>query len=270
MSLIEKALALRKLQSAVPDARTGRVVSLNLAALRAAGLLPPEQEEPLISRQFQHVKRPLIANALGRGAPRLPNGRLIMVASALPGEGKTFTALNLALSMSIEKDTRVVLVDADVAKPHISRLLGLDDAPGLLDVLRGSQPGLESVTLHTDIPNLSVIPAGIGSADRAELLSSARMEQIVRSLGQRDEQRIVLFDSPPLLHTTESHALIRVSGQVVVVVRAETTPQHVLSDALSYLKEQAAVSLVLNESTRSGHSDHYYSGYGDSRSGPSV
>jgi protein-tyrosine kinase len=268
MSLIERAVALRKLEnSAPPVPRTGRIVSVNLAALRVAGLLPPEQEEPLISRQFQHIKRPLIANATGRGAQRLPNGRLIMVASALPGEGKTFTALNLALSMSNEKDVRVVLVDADVAKPQITRLLGLDNGAGLLDVLRDSRLDLENIAWHTDIPNLSIIAAGTGSADRAELLSSARMEHVVRSLAHRDG-RIVLFDSPPLLHTTESHALIQLSGQVVVVVRAGTTPQHVVTAALSCLKEHRAVSLVLNDSA--GHSADYYSGSGDSRSEPSA
>ncbi|MGH8324579.1 MAG: P-loop NTPase, partial [Steroidobacteraceae bacterium] len=162
----------------VAPAASGRVVSVNVAGLRVAGLLAPEHEERQLAQQYRQIKRPLIANAIGRGAPRLPNGHLVMVASAMPGEGKTFTAINLALSMSIEKDAHVLLVDADVAKPHISTLLGVPDAPGLLDVLRDPGLDVESVILQTDVPNLSFLPAGTRSEEATELLASARMEQV--------------------------------------------------------------------------------------------
>ncbi|MGH8133168.1 MAG: P-loop NTPase, partial [Steroidobacteraceae bacterium] len=191
MSLVEKAL--RKLQESAPrvaqasapaqqhaqpavrDRETGvqhvtppatpaRSVFLNVPALRAAGVLPPEHEERKLAQQYRQIKRPLILNATGRGTTRIANGHLIMVASAMPGEGKTFTAMNLALSMSIEKDVHVLLVDADVAKPHITHLLGLSEAPGLLDVLREPALDVEGLILATDVPNLFVLPAGTPSA----------------------------------------------------------------------------------------------------------
>jgi protein-tyrosine kinase len=284
MSLVEKAL--RKLQQSTPNvpvrvggaaevavdvpspppggrepvtpAVLGQPVVIDSGALRAAGLLPPQQEEHQLAQQYRRVKRPLIASAIGRGAPRVQGGQLIMVTSALQGEGKTFTSVNLALSMSIDKDVHIVLVDADVAKPQISRLLGLEDAEGLLDALRRTDLEVERLIRPTDVPNLSILPAGTRSSEATELLASARMEQVTAGLAERDRQRIVLFDSPPLLHTTESHALAQSMGQVVVVVRAESTPQPVLLDALKLLEGHRAVSLVLNQSVKSARTAYYY------------
>jgi protein-tyrosine kinase len=284
MSLVEKAL--RKLQQSTPrvpvkagsaaeieidvqppperageratPSGLGEPVVMETGALRTAGLLPPQAEEHQLAQQYRRVKRPLIASAIGRGAPRVPGGQLIMVTSALEGEGKTFTSINLALSMSIDKDAHVVLVDADVAKPQISRLLGLGDAEGLLDALRRTDLDVERLIRPTDVPNLSILPAGTRSAEATELLASARMEQVTAALAERDRQRIVLFDSPPLLHTTESHALAQSMGQVVVVVRAETTSQPILLDALKLLEGHRAVSLVLNQSIKSATTAYYY------------
>ena len=246
---------------------TGAAITLDRVALRAAGLMPPEEENSLIARQYRAIKHPLIAPAIGRGVPRAPKGYLIMIASAMPGEGKSFTALNLALSLSVEKDIRVLLVDADVAKPQLSRELGLAKAPGLLDALRDTSIDVEALIHPSDVPTLSFLPAGSGAEEATELLSSARMQQIANSLGQRDAQRIVVFDSPPLLQTTESLALARIAGQIVVVVRAESTPQPVLLDALKTLGNHPAISLVLNQSEHGGTSGYYY-GYGGERTAP--
>lgn len=278
MSVVEKAL--RKLQDAKPAKPDSNVhpltphaveggqspaIVLDRAALRAAGLLPPTGEERRLSSEYRKIKRPLIASAIGRGVARLPNGYLIMLASAMPGEGKTFTAVNLALSMATEKDLSVLLVDADVAKPHLSRMLGLEGEQGLLDVLRDQQLDVESVIRPTDVPTLSFLPAGKNSADATELLASKRMEEVAALLGKRDGHRIVLFDTPPLIQTTESPALMQVAGQILVVVRAESTPQPVLLDALDSLRDHPAVSLVLNQSMRSKTSAYYYYGYGEER-----
>ena len=241
------------------------VLVLDRVLLRAAGLVPPVLEERRLASQYRKIKRPLIAHATGRGVTRLPKGYLIMLASAMPGEGKTFTAFNLALSMANEKDLRVLLVDADVAKPQLSRLLGLEDERGLLDVLRDPQLGVESVIRQTDVPTLSFLPAGKSSADATELLASKRMEELAAQLGDRDGHRIVLFDTPPLIQTSESPVMVQMAGQVLVVVRAESTPQPVLLDALEHLQDHPAVSLVLNQSLRSVTSAYYYYGYGDDR-----
>ncbi len=246
--------------AAAPAAGQATVI-LDRATLRAAGLMPPEEELDMITRQYRKIKHPLVARAMGRGVPREPKGFLIMIASAMSGEGKSFTAMNLALSLSLEKDLTVLLVDADAPKPHLSRVMGLADAPGLLDVLRDQQQDVESLIHPTNVRSLSFLPLGVGGDDATELLSSARMERAAALLGQRDSHRIVVFDSPPLLQTTESPALARAAGQIVVVVRADSTPQPVLLDALNTLQGHAAVSLVLNQSTQSGTAPYYYYGY---------
>ena len=237
------------------------------SVLRAAGLLPPEQDIGLLARQYRKIKHPLVAQAMGRGVPRAPKGYLIMIASAMAGEGKSFTAVNLALSLALEKDLKVLLVDADVAKPHLSHVFGVGQSPGLLDALRDPHLDVETLIRATDLPALSFLPAGMGSEEATELLSSPRMEQLAERLGRHDSRRIVVFDSPPLLQTTESAALARIAGQIVVVVRAESTPQPVLIDALETLDGHPAVSLVLNQSTRSVTSAYYYYGYGGESSG---
>ncbi|HKR39042.1 MAG TPA: XrtA-associated tyrosine autokinase [Paraburkholderia sp.] len=245
--------------------RTDKIVRVNRDALRVEGLLPPEQQERAIADQYRHIKRPLIANATGRGAPRIDRGQLIMIGSAFPGEGKTFTSINLALSMALEKDLTVLLVDADVAKPHISRIFGAENEPGLLDTLRDEAAAIESFILPTDVPNLCILPAGRKSDMATELLASQRMDMIVRHLAASNPSRIALIDSPPLLLTTESRALAQSMGQVVLVVRAGFTPQQAVLDAIEFVGANKSLGIVLNQSTESAAVGHYY-GYGESAS----
>jgi protein-tyrosine kinase len=246
--------------AAAPAASQATIV-LDRATLRSAGLMPPDEEIDVITRQYRKIKHPLVAKAMGRGVPREPKGYLIMIASAMSGEGKSFTAMNLALSLSLEKDLSVLLVDADAPKPHLTRVMGVTDAPGLLDALRDPRLDVESLIHATNVRALSFLPVGVCGDDATELLSSTRMERTAALLGQRDSHRIVVFDSPPLLQTTESPALAHVAGQIVVVVRADSTPQPILLDALNTLHGHAAsVSLVLNQSTQSGTAPYYYYG----------
>lgn len=245
-----------------PDGRPvppRRVVQLDRTALVRAGFLPPDTKQRQIADQFRHVKRPLLAAALGRGVEPLPNGRMIMLASSLPGEGKTFVSVNLAISMSLERDISVVLVDADVAKPHISRLFGIDGEPGLLEALQDDRIDIESLILPTDIPKLSVLPAGKPVDTATELLASERMRSIVARLStNHDRSRVVIFDSPPLLLTSESRVLAQPMGQVVLVVQAGKTPQHAVQDAIRCLGEHKPVSLLLNQSEAVSEAGYYY------------
>jgi exopolysaccharide/PEP-CTERM locus tyrosine autokinase len=245
-----------------------RMVQINQAALRAAGLLAPEHQARQLAQQYRQIKRPLIETAMGRGPTLIPNGHVIMTASAVPGEGKTFTAINLAFSIALEKDISVLLVDADIPKPHISRLFGMENEMGLLDLLQDPMLDVESLVLPTDVPGLSVLPAGRAVEHATELLASARMKDIVTAIGRNDASRIALVDSPPLLLTTESHVLTQVVGQVVLVVRAGVTAQNVVLDALSYLPEGKSVSLVLNQSVDTSPTGYYYysGGYGSDSS----
>ena len=244
--------------------RNARVITLDRAALREAGVLAPVTEERVLAQQYRQIKRPLVENALGRGKPPLKNGQLIMLAGALPGDGKTFTSVNLALSLALEKDMRVLLVDADVAKPHISRVFGVEGEPGLLDVLRDERIDVESLIMATDVPGLSVLPAGHASETATELLASARMQALAAQLAAFDSSRIVLFDSPPLLLTTESRVLAGVMGQIVLVVSAGKTPQKAVLDALDLLGEGKSIGLVLNQSDEGAQAGyHRYYGYSD-------
>ncbi|MGH8177841.1 MAG: CpsD/CapB family tyrosine-protein kinase, partial [Steroidobacter sp.] len=199
-----------------------------------------------------------------------PAPQLIMIGSALPGDGKTFTGINLAFSMAREKDHSVLLVDGDVAKPHVSKLFGVDREPGLLDVL--NNPGLDvrSVILPTDIPGLSLLPAGTPSETATELLASDRMAQVVDQLAQLDPGGIVLFDSLPILLTSESRVLTTLMGQIVLVVKAGTTPQQAVSDALEAIGADKKIWLVLNQAELSGPLGYYYGyryGYAQPESG---
>jgi exopolysaccharide/PEP-CTERM locus tyrosine autokinase len=233
-------------------------ISVERGALRAAGLTAPEHQERQLGDQYRQIKRPLIANATGRGAKKVAGGQLIMMASALPGEGKTFTSINLALSLALEKDITVLLVDADVSKRHISRIFGVEGEAGLLDALKDDTLDLESLIIPTDIGGLSILPAGNRTDIATELLSSAHMQNTVARLGADNPNRIVLLDSPPLLLTSESRALAAIVGQVVVVVRAGHTPQQAVLDAVSHIPEDKAVGFVLNQCSLRSSEGYYY------------
>jgi protein-tyrosine kinase len=242
--------------------RPARVVHIDRERLRALELLAPVELERPIASQYQQVKRPLVASALGKVGTPIANRHAIMLASALPGEGKTFTSINLALSMALEKDVEVLLVDADVAKPHLTRLFGVQDEPGLLDLLTDSAMHPSSVILPTDVPGLSLVPAGRQRENATELLASARMEQVTAQLA--GGRRIVLFDSPPLLLSTESRALVPAMGQIVLVVRADVTPQRAVQEAIEAIGESKSVALILNQTSMPASSGYYgYGSYGD-------
>jgi receptor protein-tyrosine kinase len=248
----------------LPAARTDKVVTINYPQLRAEGLLPEEDEQRRFIAEYRQIKRPLLAAARGRGVPPLPNGRIIMVASALPGEGKTFTTINLALTMALEKDTTVLLIDGDLAKAHITRSLALGEEPGLTDLLLDEAADVATAILATSVPGVSVLPAGRGAETATELLASSRMERLLAEMLSRDPTRIIVFDSPPVLLTTESRALAGVVGQIVMVVRAEGTTHKAAIEALKCLGEDKPVGLVLNQ-CRSGPTVYYgYGEYGDS------
>jgi len=250
--------AAKRRESPAAGAAPDHALAIDQNALRAAGMLPPVHQEHEIAQQYRRIKRPLINNALGRGVVQLASGNLIMITSAVPGEGKTFMSLNLAQSMRLEEDITVLLVDGDFVNPRLTHILGLESRPGLLDLVKDPTLAAESVIVATDLPGLSFLPAGRQEANATELVASARMHQVVSRLGGDNPARLVLFDSAPLLVTTESQALAHFAGQVLLVVHADQTPQHVVFDALETLAEDKPVFLVLNQNTRHSHSGYYY------------
>lgn len=245
----------------IPSRSHGTVLHVDVMALRRAGLLASQDDERLIVDEYRNIKRPLVAHAFGKRATKVPDGHLIMVGSALPGEGKTFSCINLALSMTTERDMRVLLVDADVAKPHITRLFGLEKQLGLLDVLDEDVGlDLDKAILPTNLDGLSILPAGKPRPHATEMLASERMERLIRALGDQDPNRIVLFDSPPILMTSEAKVLASLVGQVVLIVHAGKTPQRAVFDAVGQVGEDKALNLVLNQ-VRHSRSGNYYGAY---------
>jgi protein-tyrosine kinase len=233
--------------------------SVDTTALRAAGYLPEPETERQFADQYRRIKRPLIDKALSSDSA-VSGPRIIVVTSPLPGDGKTFTSINLALSMAQERDISVLLIDADVAKRHVSQIFGLDAQPGLLDVLADERLEVRSVIVPTTTRGFSILPVGSRIPNSNELLSSSRMREVMAKLCARNPQRILLLDSPPLLVTNEGRDLVKIAGQVVLVVRAEQTPRHAVQAAIGQFDMHQAGGVVLNQ-VPGGSTEGYY-GYG--------
>ncbi|KZC39956.1 MULTISPECIES: exopolysaccharide biosynthesis protein [Rhodanobacter] len=232
-------------------------------ALERAGLLPAGDEaNDRLADELRRIKQPLMDNAIGKGAKVLPHAGRIVVTSAVPGEGKSFTAMNLALSLAHEMDFDVLLVDGDIPKSHITRALGLEGHPGLMDVLVDERRQPAEVIVRTDVPNLLVVPVGRRHPLTTELFGSLRMEHVLEELGGRHLRRLVVFDSSPLLATPESQVLASHMGQVVMVVAAGCTGQHAVDSALQSLSDSQYVGLVLNMSCLPASENYYNTYYG--------
>lgn len=250
-------------QESEPSSR----VPIDFTTLRRAGLAPAASTETMVAREYQRIKRPLLANAAGSGRQMsgIAGANRFMIASAIPGEGKTFTSFNLALSLAKERDYTVVLVDGDIIKPSISRALGLAKSKGLTDILANDSITLGDTVLETNVPRLSVLPAGQRDDEATELIASQRMLWLMGELG-RDPNCMIVFDSPPLLATAESQALALAVGQIVLVVKAGSTGRAAVEAALSLVSgPDKSVSLILNQSRKAHGDDYagYYGGYYD-------
>lgn len=228
---------------------------------RAAGCLAPEDQLQRAVDEYRRIKRPLVANAFGRQKKLIKNGRLIAVTSSVPDEGKTYTSVNLGLSLAREMDYSVVLVDADAIKGDLTRVFGLEENPGLMDVLLNQAMDANDIMVHTDLGNLSILPIGGITEHSNELLASDLMRSLVSSLLAEDENRIILFDSPPVLASPEATVVTSYAGQVVMVVEAVKTPKDFVLAALENFGDTQAVNLVLNKAHRSVGLDPYYGEY---------
>ncbi|HJV74663.1 MAG TPA: XrtA-associated tyrosine autokinase [Noviherbaspirillum sp.] len=234
---------------------------INLAQLHKLGMVTPNGGRTQVSEEFRFIKRPLIKNAPHRSESGNP-GNLIMVTSSLPGEGKTFCAVNLAMSIAMEMDRTVLLVDADAARPSVLRTLGLHSDTGLMDVLLDDSLDLADVMIKTNVETLSVLPAGKNHKHATELLASQSMSKLLVQIANRYPDRIVIFDAPPLLITSEARVLASQMGQIVMVVEAEKTTQNALKDALRKIGTCSNVSLVYNKGRDFPEGENYSYYYG--------
>jgi exopolysaccharide/PEP-CTERM locus tyrosine autokinase len=245
------------------------VVHIDEQRLVRYGLLPAEDEaSDRLDDEVRRAKLPLLNNVLGKGANAPELAERIVVTSAIPGEGKTFAAFNLALSLAREPDFEVLLVDGDVPKSDVTRMLGLEEYPGLMDILADEWRRPADAILRTDVPNLMVLPAGTRHHLAAELLGGRRMGYVLEELGISPRHRLLVFDSPPLLAAPESRVLVSQMGQVVMVVGAGRTSRHEVKSALDGLEEAQYVGLVLNKSRLPAIENPYYGYYG--RHGQSI
>jgi exopolysaccharide/PEP-CTERM locus tyrosine autokinase len=234
---------------------------VDVEALRGLGYLPESERDREFADHYRRIKRPLLKAAFGNAAPVPADERsIVMVTSALPGEGKTFTSINLALSLAREREISVLLVDADLLRPKVSGIFGVKGERGLTDALRDDNLAVESLVRVTNIPGFSLLPAGPPVDEGSELLSSDRMREIMKSLSRHGPRRILLLDSPPLLVTSEARTLVGAAGQVVLVVRAGVTPRRAVLDSIDMFAKNQLGGIVLNE-VRMGKMQGYY-GYG--------
>lgn len=251
----------------------GGLVKLDIANLRAQGRLAAEGLAHRTEEEFRRIKWPLLSAIAGSAGSTVAANNLILVTSAVPGEGKTFTALNLALSLAREPDIEVLLVDGDVAQPTLSASLGIASRPGLTDVVADPALDFSSIICPTSVDRLFVAPAGARRDNSPELFASARMSALMEDLARRVAPGVVVFDSPPVLATNEAQVLSRYVGQIVMVVRADVTEQRVVTEALGLLDRTKPVSAVLNKvesSLISRYYSYYYYGYGKSGNGQGV
>lgn len=251
---------IRSATSAGRPASSGKLskkVDIDLSRLAAMGYLTPEAPRARIVDEFRAIKRPLLTNVHGRAADPVDRAQLIMVTSALPGEGKTFVSVNLAISLAMELDTSVLLIDADVSRPSVLNRLGLQPAPGLLDLLTEPSLDMADVLLRTNIEKLTLLPAGKPQGRATELLASDAMTQLLDELATRYSDRILVFDAPPLLPSTESPVLATHMGQVILVVEAERTTQKAVEQALATVESCPVVLPLLNKLKQSELSSYY-------------
>jgi protein-tyrosine kinase len=251
--------------SGVPESRpVHRTIAIDTGKLRAEGYLPEAAEQRRFADYCHRIKRPLIDRALATGGP--DNLRVALISSALPGDGKSFIALNLAFSMARERDISVLLIDGDLPRARITRALGLQSEKGLLAALRDDHLDAESLVLDTDVPRFQVLAAGGPVDDVAELIASARMQEIMTRLLAQDPRRLVLLDSAPLLVSSEARALTRIPGQIVLVARADRTPRQALIEAIGQVERKKLLGIVLNDAPDVG-AGGYYDYYGESERG---
>ena len=241
-----------------------RQQELDFARLHDAGFVTPDAEWSEVAEQFRIIKRPLLLRAFDPGPTRAPNANVLMVTSARPGEGKTFTACNLALSIARERDYSVLLVDADIRRPSVARVLGLSEGIGLTDLL--DDPALDpgdAMIRAANLRNLAVIPSGRPDHRSTELFASQRMSRLVQSFAARYRDRIVIIDTPPALATSEPSVISLCAGQALLVVEADRTSARAVRGALALIARCPSISLLLNKARPSLAGDEFGpGGYG--------
>jgi protein-tyrosine kinase len=238
-----------------------RHLNLDLGRLQIAGFVTPTGSRTRISEEFRVIKRPVLLRAFATGDDHIEHGNLMMVTSAKPGEGKTFTAINLAMSIASERDLHVLLVDADVQRPSIFQVLGLPPQKGLLDVLSDNSMTPADVLIRTNIRNLSLMAAGTPSLATTELLASQKMINLMQEIATRYHDRIIILDAPPILASSEPSVLASHVGQIILVIEAGKTGRRAVEQSLTHIGACPNISIIFNKADATRGKDEF-GGYG--------
>jgi receptor protein-tyrosine kinase len=222
-------------------------IEIDLDMLAKKGFVSTNSDRQIINEEYRVIKRKLLDNAFGPLSKSLNNSNVIMVTSSRQGEGKTFTAINLALSIALEQDKTVLLVDADVLRPNIMRTLELQNEQGLMEYLLGDKENIAEVMCRTNLDNLRIISAGKSHHLSAELLASERMFDAVEEFANRYPDRIVIVDTPPLLGINETAILANLAGQALVVTEEFKTKLFDVENAVKHLNPEMAIGFVVNK-----------------------
>lgn len=249
----------------LPDAppQSGERISFSNRTLANGGDLVTEAAQHTIFEQFRRLKRPVLQVACGPLAT--PGMNVLLVTSPLADVGKTFVSTNLAHMLALEKDSHVLLIDTDIAHHSLTSRLQLDDRPGFYDVIGEHALPLGEAVLETDVPGLSLLPAGKHAPDSLERLHSSRCRQFFDELVADRRYSMVVLDSPPLLQCRDGPALLTFAGQTLMVVAAGTTPKSSITAAMELLDRNKPVGLILNRAPGSlvrGHYGYSYYAYG--------
>jgi protein-tyrosine kinase len=227
---------------------TAPLVDISTERLREIGLYPSPDFLRRQQADYRSIRREVISathqRPQGDGAAAI--GPIVVITSALPGEGKSYTALNLALSIASEGTHDVLLIDGDTVRSSLSRSLGVSDAPGLIELLATPNANFLEYVRHTVLPRLHVLPAGQTFDGASDLFSAGRVGPLFSTIGSVMTGHVVIVDTPPILLSSDTPVLTDVAGQVLLVVRSGQTLQDSVRDAVSRIRETIPVGAVLN------------------------
>lgn len=248
-----------------PEAQVGHAlgsqVELDLVRLKERGYATPDARASLTGQEFRSMKSLILEKAFGAAKQAVEHSRCVIVTSSVPSEGKTFCAINLALSVASTGDRPVLLIDADIARPAISREMGLAPSDGLIAFLTGRQPDPFRLVLPTNLATLKILPAGTAESHSGELLAGSAMATFLDRIYAGFPDHLIIVDTPPLLAVTETRSVVKHGGQVLMVVAAGETPRRSVDAALTAIPAGCDVSVILNKSRQPSEGGNYYYGY---------
>jgi len=236
---------------------------LDLDKMGEAGYVIPDGRRSRIKEQYRNIKRPLLVNAFQK-TDENKMAHIVLVTSACPGEGKTFTATNLAMSIAAEREIKVLLMDGDVIRQDLSQRFGIEANKGYLDLLDDDTLDVSDILFRTNVPSLAVLPSGVAREEATELFASTRMNDLMDDLAARYHDRIIIIDTPPILASSETNALAPHTGQYVIVIEAGKTSQQTVEEALHLLTPCEYTYCILNKAAdadlieRYGSYQEYY------------